>query len=314
MSTRSSETPWGSILTILTILACLNAWFEPFEGDDDDRPSAGMVATEREPLVRRTGGWRSARDATITPGVQTVTDGAGQCTTNFVFTDKDDNVYLGIAAHCAAVGEELDGCKARTLPLGTKILFTTDTTQYDLGERLGVGTLAYSSWRTMQRRHEKVQPVCDYNDFALVEVDPRHHRRVNPTVPFWGGPTGLNDEGSYGVSQVFGYGHSSLRKIGSPYSRQAGRVVQLDETSGAGWRHTIFAESPGIPGDSGSAWLDDEGKAFGTLSTLSIGAVMWNGLGDLSMELRYARRHSGIDGLRLELGTERFRTHTGRQR
>jgi len=37
--------------------------------------------------------------------------------------------------------------------------------------------------------------------------------------------------------------------------------------------------------------------------------LVWNGLGDLAKELRYARRYSGIAGLKLELGTEPFRRH-----
>src|ERR671929_20583 len=44
--------------------------------------------------------WAPAASATVHPGVQTVTDG-GQCTSNFVFYDASNNVYIGQAAHCA---------------------------------------------------------------------------------------------------------------------------------------------------------------------------------------------------------------------
>ncbi len=49
--------------------------------------------------------WAPAASAAITPGVQTNTDGSGQCTANFVFTDAAANVYIGQAAHCAGTGE-----------------------------------------------------------------------------------------------------------------------------------------------------------------------------------------------------------------
>ncbi|HEX7739755.1 MAG TPA: hypothetical protein VF426_08925, partial [Marmoricola sp.] len=64
--------------------------------------------------------------------------------------------------------------------------------------------------------------------------------------------------------------------------------------------------SPGIPGDSGSGYLDSAGEAVGTLSTLRMSFPMVNAIGDLRHELRYARAHSGIRGLRLELGTVHF--------
>jgi len=46
--------------------------------------------------------WADADEATITPGVQTYTEGA-QCTANFIFTDGAD-VFIGQAAHCSGLG------------------------------------------------------------------------------------------------------------------------------------------------------------------------------------------------------------------
>ena len=136
---------------------------------------------------------------------------------------------------------------------------------------------------------------------------PRSARRlVNPSVPFWGGPTGLTRTGLSTGDHVYGFGRSSLREEGSSYSRQAA-VAFSDRGTSRGWAHTISSRSPGLPGDSGSAFVDEEGRAVGTLSTLSFGIVfVWNGLGDLPRELAYARRHSGIEGLRLEVGTVPF--------
>ena len=62
-----------------------------------------------------------------------------------------------------------------------------------------------------------------------------------------------------------------------------------------------------MPGDSGSGLLDADGAAFGTLSTVALAPLpLSNGVGDLASELDFARRHSGIKGLRLVKGTEPF--------
>src|SRR5215207_11689545 len=87
--------------------------------------------------------WAPAATAAITPGVQTNTAGSGQCTANFVFTDAAGNVYLGQAAHCSGTGAATDtnGCDAGTLPLGTPV---------EVNGASQPGSLAYSSWITMQ--------------------------------------------------------------------------------------------------------------------------------------------------------------------
>jgi hypothetical protein len=65
--------------------------------------------------------------------------------------------------------------------------------------------------------------------------------------------------------------------------------------------------SPGIPGDSGSAYLDAQGRALGVLSTLQLAPLpASNGVGDLAHELDYLHAHSAFTGLQLALGTERF--------
>ena len=65
--------------------------------------------------------------------------------------------------------------------------------------------------------------------------------------------------------------------------------------------------TPGVPGDSGSAFVSGDGKAIGTLSTLGLAPLpLSNNIGDLARELAYAQQHSGIAGLELALGTEPF--------
>src|SRR4051794_32299446 len=69
--------------------------------------------------------WAPASSATVHPGVQTFTNGA-QCTSNFVYFDASNNVYLAQAAHCAGTGgtTEPNGCTAGTLPAGTPVEVT----------------------------------------------------------------------------------------------------------------------------------------------------------------------------------------------
>jgi hypothetical protein len=237
--------------------------------------------------------WAPADEATIRPGVQLVT-GGGQCTANFVFTQGSD-VLLGYAAHCAGLGGATDtnGCDAGSQPLGTPV---------QIEGAAHAGTLVYSSWETMQRRGETDGNACSYNDFALVQLDARDHGRVNPTVPFWGGPTGLVDHTNAGDT-VLSYGNSSLRLGLDLLKPKEGTSLGQ---SGGGWTHTVYTATPGIPGDSGSAFIDAQGRAFGVLSTLAIAPLAGsNGVSDLSRSLAYANQQGGMNA-QLVTGTEPF--------
>ncbi len=250
--------------------------------------------------------WAPAASAQITPGVQTNTAGSGQCTANFIFTDSAGGVYVGQAAHCAGTGEatDTDGCLAQSLPLGTRVTFNRGGSVVSSGTQVGQGTLVYSSWLTMQNRNETDANTCAYNDLALVKVDAADVGKVNPTVPFWGGPTGINTAGAGAGSRVYSYGNSGLRFGLEELSPKTGISVGTD---GGGWNHPVYTLSPGVPGDSGSAFLDANGRALGTLSTLAIAPLAGsNGVGDLGRELAYAQQHGPIAGLALANGTEPF--------
>jgi hypothetical protein len=240
------------------------------------------------------GGWAPAATATIHPGVQMFTDGA-QCTANFIYTNGAD-VLIGYAAHCAGLGAATDtnGCTAPTLPLGTPVEITGASQP---------GTLVYSSWVAMQASGETDADTCAYNDFALVKVASADVAKVNPSVPHWGGPTGLNTTGNPLLSRLYTYGNSSLRLGITQLSPKTG--VSLG-TAGGGWTHPAYTVTPGIPGDSGSALLDAQGRASGVLSTVSVAPLpASNNFGDLSRELAYAQTH-GQSGLALENGTVAF--------
>ena len=237
--------------------------------------------------------WAPAATAPIHPGVQVRTE-VGQCTSNFVFTEGS-TVYLGMAAHCAGVGgpTDVDGCDTDSLPLGSPV---------EVSGASQLGTLAYSSWIAMQEAGETDPATCLYNDLALVELDPSDAARVNPSDPHWGGPVGLGGAAPLG-SKVYSYGNSSLRLGLELLAPKVG--VSLGD-SGRGWNHNVLTLTPGIPGDSGSAFLDSRGRALGVLSTLAILPLpASNGVSDLRRALTYMRAHSDVDAV-LALGTEPF--------
>jgi hypothetical protein len=257
------------------------------------------------PAASAAGRWAPPGKAAIRPGVQMFTEGA-QCTGNSVFTNADRRVYVGYSAHCAGTGAATDtnGCVAKSHPLGTRVRFAEGASLVSGGDTVGRGRLVYSSWVTMQRRGTKNANACAHNDFALVRVGRDHVGKVNPTVPFWGGPTGVDTNGSLPGDEVYSYGNTSLRAGITELSPKVGTSV--GSTAGD-WTHPVYTLTPGVPGDSGSGFLDAQGRALGTLSTLAVAPLpASNGVGDLDHELRYAQRHSGIDGLRLVKGTVGF--------
>ncbi|MEA2471569.1 MAG: hypothetical protein QOE38_2568, partial [Thermoleophilaceae bacterium] len=157
---------------------------------------AGMLA-----VASTASAWAPASTAAIHPGVQTITAG-GQCTANFVFSDGT-NTYIGQAAHCSGTGGNTatNGCTSGSLPTGTQV---------QVGGASKPGTMVYNSWLTMQQLGETDANTCQYNDLALVKLDPADASNVNPSVPYWGGPTGLGGATATG-DDVFSYGNSSLR-------------------------------------------------------------------------------------------------------
>jgi hypothetical protein len=235
--------------------------------------------------------WAPAASAPIHPGVQTVSQ-SGQCTANFVFYDATD-IYIGQAAHCTGLGAASDtnGCDTDVLPLGTPV---------EVGGARSPGRVVYNSWQTMHDVGETNDNVCLGNDFALIRLEPGDHPRVNPSVPFWGGPKGL-DPSTSGLETVYGYGNSGLRAGLTPLSPKIGFATgdQLD-----GWNHNVYTITPGIPGDSGSAYLGSNGGAIGVLSTFSL--TLANQVTDLSRALNYMRQHTDLDAVQLANGTEAF--------
>jgi hypothetical protein len=253
--------------------------------------------------------WAPAATAPIHPGILTETDGA-RCTSNFVFSDAAGHVYLGQAAHCSRADKRAPadgpmpnratgGCTYASDPLGTKVV---------LGDSGITGTLAYSSYRAMQNaiRTRKEVPnaaACKHNDFALVRIPDSARGLVNPSLPYFGGPTGLRRSLVEVGEQVATFGNSPTRAGLTPLGVKQGEVVGIAD---GGWGFVALTATPGIPGDSGSAMLDSAGRAMGIVVTLSLEPPGANGVTDAALALDYARRTSGIPGLVMRKGTEPF--------
>ena len=208
------------------------------------------------------------------------------------------NVYIGQAAHCSGTGGNTatDGCTSGSLPIGTKV---------DVTGASKPGTLVYNSWLTMQGLHEGDADTCAYNDLALIQLDPADVGKVNPSVPGFGGPTGVGRGAhEHRRDTVYTYGNSELRGGVTKLSPKQGTVVQ---PQGNGWSRDVYTVTPGIPGDSGSGFLDASGNAIGVLSTVQIAPLAGsNGVGDIAREIAYMHAHSGLGGANVVPGTEPF--------
>jgi hypothetical protein len=250
------------------------------------------------PAQAGSGDWAPADSAPIRPGVVTETAGGGACTSNFVFT-SGDRVFLGQAAHCGGTGgaTETDGCAAGTVDIGTPVTIQaadgTDRT----------GRLAYSSWVTMQANGESDPDLCAFNDFALVEIAAGDVADVNPSLPVFGGPTGLDTDGLAPGELVYSYGNSPLRLGIGALSPKVG--ISTGD-AGGGRNHDVYTLTPGVPGDSGSAFVDGSGAAVGVLSTLNLAPLpASNGVIDLAHAMDYAA-NNGVGDVELALGTRAF--------
>jgi len=258
--------------------------------------AVGLVASGSTPASA----WSRPAAATVKPSMMLYTKG-GQCTANFVYVDRAGRAYIGQAAHCSSRGAQTDtnGCKTRSWPLGTVV-------RDESGRR--IGTLAYNSWIAMQRAHEKNRNACAANDLALVRIDPALVRRTTPTVPGLGGPVGLRTTAVATGAQVYAVGNSSLLFGAGSLVAQTGVV---EKAINGGWAYYVAMARPGVPGDSGSGYLDARGRALGQLSTISVGTDgLGNTIGSLAKEIGYARGH-GVPGLAVVHGQTAFKGMAG---
>ena len=97
--------------------------------------------------------------------------------------------------------------------------------------------------------------ACAYNDFALVGSTPPTPPPSSRRCPVSAGPPGSATRAAP-ASTVCSYGNSSLRGGVTLLSPKQGTVVQNDPS---GWSHDVHTATPGIPGDSGSGFLNATG-------------------------------------------------------
>jgi hypothetical protein len=81
----------------------------------------------------------------------------------------------------------------------------------------------------MQSKGEADADTCAFNDLALINIDPADVGKVNPSVPGFGGPTGVASWSGAG-STVYTYRDSELRG-GVPAAGAGDRALQR----GRGW-------------------------------------------------------------------------------
>ena len=170
------------------------------------------------------------------------------------------STYIGQAAHCSGTGAATDtnGCDAGTLPLGTPV---------EINGATQPGTLAYSSWITMQKPGRD-QPRRVRVQRLRARADRGGRRRQGQRL---GARLRRARRGRRGQQ------HRRRRSTPTATRRCAAGITQLSpkqgtvvQTTGNGWSRTVYTVTPGIPGDSGSGFLDAQGGAIGTLSTVAI--------------------------------------------
>src|SRR4051794_24701344 len=100
------------------------------------------------------------------------------------------------------------------------------------------------------------------------------------------------------------YGNSSLRFGITKFSPKRGVIVANE---GNGWSHNAYTLTPGIPGDSGSGFMNEAGQGIGVLSTVELlPRAGSNNFGDLGKEIAYMHANSSFSNVNLVPGTEPF--------
>lgn len=189
-------------------------------GSDGVRVPAGVTVPAAVGLAYpgiRPGQWLLSLD----------TDGIGfaWCTANYVFK-KRSTFGLGTAGHCAAK-DALSGFPDVTAyvvppPSSGKLPGIYHIGRFVLSHDNGVG-----------------------DDFAMIAIYSQFNSWMNPTMPVWGGPTGVKRDTAPTVVEHFGHGTA----VGTGGTPRAGVAPIWDARGG-----DAFAwYGVGAPGDSGSA-------------------------------------------------------------
>lgn len=222
------------------------------------------------------------QESQIRPGVS-VSSSYGNCTSNFLYAENEVTYYLGVAAHCFSEdADTVDPCEARTAPAGFSEIEIQNATR--------PGVLAYSSWSAMQQQGESAgSSLCQFNDFALIRIHPDDIPNVHPAAIHFGGPTALYTGTAAVGDTVYTYGQSELHFGARSLERKIGRITEVIEE---GLAYRVQTDSAGLPGDSGSAVLHEDGRALAVLVNIGVGAgptPVSNGVVGLERALAYAK-------------------------
>jgi hypothetical protein len=243
------------------------------QGGNETDESDGSEGNGTDDGSQGRGGWGDPADAPVRPGAQVLD---GSCTAHFVFTSPDNaTVYVGTAAHClgdAGVGDRVS-----------------------LAGGEATGVVAYDSFATMDRVDESSNAARRFNDFALVAVDPGFRGKVHPAARTYGGPTDRASSASVG-DRVLTYGASNTRPGVDELDDREGLVVGSSD-----WHVDLYLAGPGVPGDSGSPVLTEDGRALGVLVTLEFTPGPGsNDATKVQRAVEYMENHGGPD---VELAT-----------
>lgn len=249
--------------------------------DNSTRSDNTTTDPPAEPLA-----WGAPDDKALRPGVR-ISTASDTCTTAFLVTHAWERYFFATAAHCVdAGGDELDGCQASVLPLGSAV------TVHGIEGAERHGTLAYSSWIAMQEGGETNNDACLANDFALVEVAADDWDDLHPAVMHFGGPVMVRESGSDEGDAVVAYGASPLRDDAPETRPRQGTSLGMAHGD---WAHRVYLVTPAVVGDSGGPLMDTAGAALGVASTLGLtDGPGSNTFTDVARALQYANQHAGM--------------------
>ena len=174
--------------------------------------------------------------------------GFAWCTANFVFT-KNGTYGLGTAGHCAAkdaIGHYPDVTAYVVPPVGQGTPGFYHIGSFSLSHNNGIG-----------------------DDFAMVSINSAYNTWMNPTMPVWGGPTGVYTSNAVTAVKHFGHGAgvgaggtpragiapiwtarggNAFAWYGVGFEGDSGSAVNVVTGEGAGdFTHIVFLD--GIPGE-----------------------------------------------------------------
>lgn len=244
------------------------------DSDSSSQEAGGSTA------VREYG---APRNDQIRPGVE-IRSRNGSCTSNFLFAANEVTFYIGTAAHCFSpdTNSGVDPCDAANE--------TTGFAEITIENASRPGTLIYSSWDAMQQNDESPgSDLCAFNDFALVQIHADDIDNVHPAAIAFGGPTALFAGLAAVGDTVYSYGQSPFHGGVDDLEEKQGQITRV---VAGGLAYRISADNAGLPGDSGSAVLHQDGRALAVLSDIGAGvnsAPVTNGVVNLERALGYAK-------------------------